>query len=129
MAEYGVFDFEWIRGTTSPFMVEMVTGDPPAPIPLEDIRLSVYNANGKDLAFRITLVDNPGTLPGQVYEASPGIFVFTPTAAQTRLLTKTERGQPGKNRYEVEVRVDEAEDVYLLGVIAGIGGINDDEGS
>lgn len=127
MTDFATYDFTWIRGTTTPFIVQMATGTPPVPIALDDIRLSVYKDNGKNLAFRLTLVDNPGTLPGQVYEATPGVFVFTPTAAQTRLLTKTAEGAVGKNRYEVEVRLDEQEDVYLLGTIAAIGGINDDE--
>jgi hypothetical protein len=116
----------WVRGTTAPFVVQMVFDN--VPIELDDIRLTVFNNNGKDLAFRLTLEDNEGTgEPGSVEETDPGVFTFTPTAEQTRSLTKTASGLPGKNTYEVEVRNGAHENVYLMGVIQGIGGINDDE--
>lgn len=126
MASYGTYDFKWVRGTTTPLIVQMVEDG--VPIELDDIRLSVYHKNGKELAFRLTLVDTPGTGPGTVHESTPGVFVFQPTPAQTRLLTQTpDDGTTGKNRYEVETRLEDNEDVRLIGVIAGIGGINDDE--
>ena len=126
MASYGTYDFKWVRGTTTPLIVQMVEDN--VPISLDDIRLSVYNKGGKELAFRLTLVDTPGNGPGTVHESTPGVFVFQPTAAQTRLLTQTpDDGTVGKNRYEVETRLVDNEDVRLIGVIAGIGGINDDE--
>jgi hypothetical protein len=125
MASLAIFDFMWVRGTTDAFMVGMHENG--VPIPLEDIRLSVWNKGGKQLAFRLTLEDNEGTEPGTVHEESPGVFVFTPEAEQTRLLTETPNdGSVGKNRYEVEIRLGLEEHVYLMGTIAGIGGINDD---
>jgi hypothetical protein len=122
---YDTYDFNWVRGTTTPFKVSFKIDN--VAIPHDDVRMSVYNAGGKTLAFRLSLVDNPGIIPGTVNEEQPGLFSFRPTAAQTRLLTKTAEGDPGKNSYEIEIRNGANEDVYLLGVIAGIGGINDDE--
>lgn len=123
---YGTFDFNWVRGTTTPLQLSFKIDN--VAIPYDDIRLSVWNGGGKTFAFRLSLVDDPGVGPGKVEEISAGVLSFRPTAAQTRLLTKTEEGDPGKNRYEVEVRNGVNEDVHLMGVIAGIGGINDDEG-
>jgi hypothetical protein len=126
MATYGTLDIKWIRGTTTPFIVGATIDN--VPIVLDDIRLSVWNKGGKQLAFRLTLADNEGTGPGTVHEETPGVFVFEPTAAQTRSLTQTpDDGTPGKNRYEVETRLGAREDVRLMGAIQGIGGINDDE--
>jgi hypothetical protein len=126
MAEVGTYDFMWVRGTTAPFVVQMVINS--VPIALDDIRLTVFKSGGKTLAFRISLAANNVAGPGGVQETAPGIFTFTPTAAQTRSLTETARGAPGKNTYEVEVRNGTSENVYLLGVISAVGGINDDEG-
>jgi hypothetical protein len=126
MADLGVFDFTWVRGTTAPFIVAMKIND--VPIPYDDIRLSVFNGN--TLAFRITLEANEATgaqTPGTVKITNPGEFTFMPTAEQTRLLTKVAQGAPGKSSYEVEIRNGQDEEVYLLGTIAGIGGLNDDE--
>jgi hypothetical protein len=90
------------------------------------VRLSVFK--GKVLAFRLSLVDNPGANPGQVLETSPGVVQFYPTAAQTRSMIETPNdGTVGKNKYEVELRNGTDEQIYLLGTIAAIGGINDDE--
>lgn len=122
MSDLGIYDFEWVRGTTMPFIVSLkINGDP---IPLDDVRLSVYN--GTALAFRLTLADDVGTGPGSV-SAVAGVYTFTPTAAQTRLLKQGKPGQIGKSKYEVEVRDGEDEIVYMMGTINGIGGINDDE--
>lgn len=125
MATYGILDIEWIRGTTTPFIIGATVDG--VPIELDDIRLSVYKAGGKQLAFRLTLADNPGTEPGTVHESAPGVFTFQPTAAQTRALTATGADGVAKNRYEVETRLENNEDVRLIGAITAIGGINDDE--
>lgn len=122
----GNYDFVWVRGTTGPLIVSMKIDN--VPIPYSDMRLSVYRAGGKTLAFRITLAENEGNGPGTVEITSPGVFKFMPTADQTRSLDVTPNdGTPGKNRYEVEVRNGLDEEVYLLGTIAAIGGLNDDE--
>jgi hypothetical protein len=120
----GILDFNWVRGTTTPLIVGMVIDS--VPVPYDDVRLSVYN--GSTLAFRLTLEDHEGTGPGTVEITAPGVFKFTPTAAQTRSLKQSKTdGSPGKSSYEVEIRNGELEDVYLMGVISGIGGLNDDE--
>jgi hypothetical protein len=123
MADLGIYNFKWVRGTTMPFIVSMKIDD--VPIPYDDIRLSVYN--GTTLVFRLSLHDNEGTEPGSVEITSPGVFSFRPTAAQTRMLTKVAADAEGKSSYEVEIRDGLNESVYLLGTIAGIGGLNDDE--
>ena len=122
MANLGIYDFMWVRGTTLPLIVSMQLSG--SPIPYDDIRLSVFK--GKNLAFRLTLEDNEGTGPGTVEITGPGIFKFTPTADQTRSLAQTPNdGSIGKNSYEVEIRDGVLEAVYLLGTIAAIGGLND----
>jgi hypothetical protein len=127
MADLGVYDFRWVRGTTAPLIVSFKIND--VPIPYDDVRLSVWK--GGVLAFRITLADNEDTAgaqnPGTVKVVSPGTFQFMPMAAQTRSLIKTADGAVGKNSYEIEIRNGEDEEVYLMGTIAAIGGLNDDE--
>jgi hypothetical protein len=122
MADLAIYDFDWIRGTTSPLIASFKING--TPIPVEDIRLSVFNS--KTLAFRLTLADNAGTGPGTV-SADAGTYTFTPTAEQTRLLKQGKQGQPGKSSYEIEIRNGTSEIVYMMGTINGIGGINDDE--
>lgn len=127
MADLGVYDFRWVRGTTTPLIVAFKIND--VAIPYDDVRLSVFKGN--TLAFRITLADNgsvSGTQPpGTVKVISPGTFKFMPHAEQTRSLIKTADGALGKNSYEIEIRNGTDEDVYLIGTIAAIGGLNDDE--
>lgn len=126
MAELGTYNFLWVRGTTAPLIVSFKIDD--VPLPFDDVRLSVYKGKGKTLAFRLSLVDDGGVGPGTVQIDSPGVIRFTPTAAQTRGLDETANdGSEGKNRYEVELRNGLDEEVYLMGVIAAVGGINDDE--
>lgn len=122
MADLGTYDFEWVRGTTEPLVVSLKIND--VPIAADDVRLSVYK--GKNLAFRLTLADDAGTGPGKV-SVDTGVYTFQPTEAQTRSLNETARGDAGKNSYELAVRNGADERVYLLGTIAGIGGLNDDE--
>jgi hypothetical protein len=127
MADLGTYDFTWVRGTTSPLTMSFKIND--VAIPYDDVRLSVYA--GAVLAFKLTLVDNPGSGPGKVSEvggSGSGVITFQPTAAQTRglLLTKVP-GSGGKNTYEVEIRDGSNEDVFIMGTIEAIGGLNDDE--
>lgn len=120
------YDFAWVRGSTTPlrltFMVNSVA------IPYDDIRLSVFA--GTKLAFRLSLADNASQsgLPGSVKENVAGDISFIPTATMTRALRQSANdGSPGKNTYEVEVRNGQDEEVYVMGTITGIGGLNDDE--
>lgn len=92
------------------------------PLPFDDMRLSVFA--GSTLAFRLSTLDTPTQA---LVDDDTKQVSFVPTAEQTRSLSRTNRGQPGKNSYEVELRLGTSEEVYLLGTIAGIGGINDDE--
>lgn len=124
MADLGTYDFEWVRGTTEPLVVSLKINN--IPIEADDVRLSVYKNNSKDLAFRLSSLDNAGTGPGKV-NVDTGVYTFQPTEAQTRSLTATKRGDVGKNGYELAVRNGLDERVYMLGTIAGIGGLNDDE--
>jgi hypothetical protein len=88
----------------------------------DDVRLSVYKDNGRTLAFRVS------TLEGTMILTDPAIsqITFTPTPEQTRSLTESRIGGDPKNRYELEVRHNGSEQVYLLGRITAIGGLNDD---
>jgi hypothetical protein len=119
-----IFDFTWVRGTTRPFIMKFQRSG--IPLDFDDVRLSVYKDSGKNLAFRASIVGTP--LSMTVTDPVTGEVTFTPSAAQTRSLTKTELGEVGKNRYEVELRNGTDEEVYLIGTVAGIGGLNDDEG-
>lgn len=126
MTAPATFDFTWVRGTTTPLRLSFKVDD--VAIAYDDIRLSVWK--GKVLAFRLTLADNEQSSgdPGTVFTNSPGDISFIPTAAQTRLLIQSANdGSIGKNTYEVEVRNGLDEEVYILGTITAIGGLNDDE--
>lgn len=120
------YDFMWVRGTTTPLRISLAFNG--APIAYDDVRLSVYA--GSKLAFRLTLADNSSSSgdPGTVRENSPGDISFIPTAAQTRALAMSKNdGSAGKNSYEVEIRGGLDEEVYMLGTVTAIGGLNDDE--
>lgn len=126
MPNPATYDFLWVRGTTTPvrfsFMINGVA------IPYDDVRLSVYT--GTKLAFRLTLADNRSSSgdPGTVLENSAGDISFIPTSVQTRLLAMSKNdGSAGKNQYEVELRNGLDEEVYILGTVTAIGGLNDDE--
>lgn len=126
MAELGTYNFVWVRGSTAPLMLSFKIDN--VAIPFDDARLSVYKNKGKTLAFRLTLAANAGSSPGHVQIVSPGVVKFIPTAAQTRMLDQTPNdGTEGKNRYEVELRNGLDEQIYIMGTIAAVGGINDDE--
>lgn len=119
---YTTFDFEWVRGTTHPFVMRFtLAGDP---LPADDVRISVWKKSGKELAFRVALSDGANLVQTDI---DAGEYTFTPTAAQTRSLTESKEGEEPKNRYEVEIRDGDSEEVYLLGKITATGGLNDDE--
>jgi hypothetical protein len=117
------YDFSWVRGTNSPFQVRILApGDPETsdPLPFDDMRLSVFA--GSNLAFRLSTLDTP--TQALVNNTTKQVS-FIPTPEQTRMLIQTKDGALPK--YEVELRNGESEEVYLMGNITGIGGINDDE--
>lgn len=121
MASPARYDITWVRGTTTPLIFAIKRNG--VPIPFDDIRLSVYKNKGKDLAFRATYVD--GAIA--VIDAPNGVVKFTPTAAQTRSLTVSKDEVTPQNKYELEYRDGASEEVYLMGNVIGLGGINDDE--
>lgn len=131
MANYGICNFTWIRGTTTPLIMTYTQND--VPLVFDDARLSVYDKASPtpNLLFRLTLADNPGTGPGTVSkDIVTGKLTFHPTEEQTRAMIPSKVGtaaEKGKNKYEVELRNGAEADVYLLGTIAAIGGLNDDE--
>jgi hypothetical protein len=118
---YVIKDFEWVRGTTKPDLIFTFTRYG-SPLAFDDARLSVYKDQGKTLAFRATVTG------GQiVMDAELGKITFTPTAAQTRSLTQTKADGLPRNKYEVELRINGSEEVYVMGNITATGGLNDDE--
>lgn len=131
MARYEIFNMEWVRGSTPPnlFRFQRRTSLPGVepitrvPLVFDDARVSVYA--GKKFLFRLSVVENTV----HITDPDTGEIRFTPTADQTRMLVRTEPGEPGKNRYEIELRNGTDEQVYVMGTIAGVGGDNDDEGT
>lgn len=132
MSNYGLCDFVWIRGSTTPLIMTYTQNG--VPLVFDDARLSVYDKAGSTLLFRLSLADNPGTGPGTVTkDLVTGKLTFQPTEHQTRSMIQsnlkngTIDASKGKNRYEVELRDGANADIYLMGTIAAIGGLNDDE--
>lgn len=132
MATYVQKDFEWVRGTTPRIgfrfrkLVSAPDAEPPVyeAIPFDDIRFTIFKgAKGGELLTRYTLVDGDII----VTDVDAGQVEWTMRADDTRALNETAIGAEGKNRYEVELRNGTDERVFVLGKIAGIGGINDDE--
>lgn len=115
------YDITWVRGTTTPLVFAIKRNG--VPIPFDDVRLSVYKNKGKELAFRASYAEGDMA----VIDAPNGLVKFTPTAAQTRSLTVSKDDITPMNRYELEYRDGPSEEVYLMGNIVGLGGINDDE--
>lgn len=120
----GRYDFQIVRGTTSPFIFRLKNDDGAGnltPMVFEDVRLSIAIP---DAPIVRTLVD------GGLEETDPaeGEITWTPTPAESRSLPE---GVPV--RYEVEVWNSDSNEsdgsdqqVYLTGFITGVGGQNDD---
>jgi len=118
---YVTKDYEWVRGTTRPELVVRFTRNG-SPIEFDDAILSVYKDNGKTLAFRVSVEE--GTMSMNV---DLGQVTWVPTAAQTRSLTVTKADGLPRNKYELELRINGSEEVYIMGNITATGGLNDDE--
>ena len=135
--QYGVYHFIWIRGTTAPLIMTYTQNG--VPLEFDDARLRVFSKSALETdppLFELSLNENPGTGPGTVTkDLVSGKLTFHPTEAMTRALivSKTARDgtvpdkTKGKNRYEVELRNGAETNVYLMGTIFAIGGLNDDE--
>jgi hypothetical protein len=125
-APYTTFDFEWVRGTTKPDFVVTFTKNG-VPVSFDDAVLSVYNKGGKSLAFRVSILGHLNSPAQLVHDPDQGKITFTPTAEQTRSLTQTKADGAPQNKYELELRNGDQEQVYLMGNILGTGGLNSDE--
>jgi hypothetical protein len=121
MTKPAEFPLEWVRGTTTPLIFAMKRNG--VPLPFDDIRISVWINKGKQLGFRVTLSDGDIT----VLDPATGQCRWIPLASQTRMLTQTKADDIPLNKYEIEYRYGTSEEVYLMGTVSGIGGINDDE--
>lgn len=126
----GTYDFTIVRGTTSPFVVQLqapedVDYDPPTfiPIPFDDVQLSIQPGGGGTKIVKKLSDDDPRFYISNEYE---GEITWLPTPAESRSLAVSKPGAPGKNSYELEIRNGSEQEVYLFGVIAAIGGINED---
>lgn len=131
MATFVQKDFEWVRGTTPrvafEFKTKKVMGDGSVvsePLVFDDCRFTVWKGrkNG-NILFRYSIASSEITLT----DPALGRVEWMIQAEHTRMLQESPIGEDGKNRYEIELRNGELEHVYIMGFIAGIGGINDDE--
>lgn len=114
------YNFTVVRGTSGPtqgivFRLKDSSGDP---IEFDDVRLTINKKSA--LLLRVATIDPDDTLT--VTDVNSAEITWAPTAEQTRLIPLG-----AKATYEVEVRHDGFEVVYMIGTITGIAGINDDE--
>lgn len=119
-----IYDFTWVRGSTTPLIIRFKRGS--VAIPFNSARLVVYKERGKTLAFKM---DTAAPVSGDavITNADEGEVTFTPTQAQTRGLTPSSSvDAAGRNKYEVEVRQGASREIYVMGTINAIGGLNED---
>ena len=124
------YNFDVVRGSSGQInglVVRLKTKDANdvlVNMQFDDVRLSIYDkdvkSSTKQLLVRATFEN--GQM--QITDEYEGEVSWIPTAEETRLLKIG-----AKNHYELEVRNGLEEVVYLLGVITGVGGLNDDEGA
>lgn len=115
----GFHDFDLVRGSTSPFVFELfAVGDADSEIPMvfDEVQLTVAS-NGGTVLFTKKL-----STGGLTQNSEGNEITWTPTPAESRSL---EAGP--KQKYEVEVRVQDSQEVWLMGTITGLGGINNDD--
>jgi hypothetical protein len=124
----GAYSFSVMRGSVanmreqSPLVFRLnMNGQP---LVFDDVRLSVYSKSNElkgILIFRTNLVDvGPDGRLVLTDEYSSEVAWY-PTAEQTRALLVG-----AKNFYEIEVRYNSNEAIFLAGTITGVGGLNDD---
>jgi hypothetical protein len=112
----GQYDFAMVRGTTSPFVFRLKQDDGTGnlvPLPYDDVRLSI--------GFTTTLVESIANGGLVETDAAEGEITWNPTPEETRQLPVN-----GAVKYEVEIRKNGGQEVYLMGSITGLGGLNDD---
>lgn len=126
----GTYDYTVVRGTTSPLVVQLqapedLAYDPPVfiPIPFTDVHLSVQPGGGGTVILKKLSDNDPRFFVSNEYE---GEVTWLPTPAETRALAESKNGAPGKNKYELELWNGTEQEVFLIGTITAIGGINDD---
>lgn len=117
-----IYPLSWVRGTTTPLVFAMRRNG--VPLPFDDVRLSVYKKNGS-IIWRATYSDGGGIT---VVNPATGLLKFQPTPEQTRQLIQSKTADSeAKNIYELEYWYQGSQEVYLMGDVLAIGGINDDE--
>lgn len=119
MAAPQTFNIAWTRGTTETFVVKFQRNG--VAIPFSDARFTVNS--GKKFLFRLSILEG-GV---EHTDVENGEITIRPSATQTRMLAQTKEDDVARNQYEIELRNGAEENVYLMGTISGIGGINDDE--
>jgi hypothetical protein len=88
----------------------------------DDVRLSIYDKDVKSTTKTLLLRATFENGQMQFSDEYAAEVAWVPTAEETRSLKIG-----AKNHYELEVRNGPEEVVYMLGVITGVGGLNDDE--
>lgn len=117
------YKLSWVRGTTTPLVFAMRRLG--VPLPFDDVRLSVYKKDGRTLIWRATYSDDGGIT---VVNPATGLLKFQPTPEQTRQLIQSKSAEAdAKNIYELEYWYQGSQEVYLMGEVLAVGGINDDE--
>lgn len=128
MSAYQVKNLEWVRGTTPAFRfsftktVDGVT----TPVVFDDARFSLWTGARKGGALLCRYTVPTGEVA--ITDPDTGTIDFTMRADDTRACVASDIGAEGKNRYEIELRAGADERVYILGIVAAVGGANDDEG-
>lgn len=122
----GTYDFSIVLGTTTPFRVRFKNSDGAEPpvltnIDFDSAHLSIYNGT-KPVADKLILRLETGVdAEFVISDALEAEVTWTPTPEQSRLIPVGE-----KAHYELEIRNGASQEVYLMGTITGIGGLNDD---
>lgn len=113
------YDFTIVRGTSGPTqgLTVYFADSSLAPITFDDARLSIWQKD--TLLMRLSTLE--GTQGFTVTDVGSAQVTWAPTVAQTRQIPLG-----SKATYELELRINSAEVVYMQGGISGIGGLNDD---
>lgn len=113
------YDFTIVRGTSgaNQGFVAYIADSSLVPLSFDDARLSIWNKD--ELIMRLSTLD--GTQGFTVTDVGSSQVTWAPSPAQSRQIPLG-----SKATYELEVRANSTEVVYLQGGITGIGGLNDD---
>lgn len=113
------YDFTILRGTSGPTQgLQVYLADSSLqPVAFDEARLSLWTKTGLLARFS---TNTPGTFT--ITSVSSSQLTWAPTPAETRAIPLG-----SKVTYELELRTNTIELVYLQGGITGQGGLNDDE--